>query len=193
MRQIEVDDDEPYVVIEKHEGSVGSFLMGLAAGAAIALLFAPRSGAETRAEISARARRARDAAEGMVEDATDRVTDTFQAARDRVEERIEAARNALEVKKQQVARAMEAGRHAAQSAREDLERRIEETKAAYRDAGQGAARTVPAVPAVGTVGMSRPRTASARKAAAHRTGHAGTPGGAGEAEELVADDAESTE
>ena len=203
MRQIEVDDDEPYVVIEKHEGSVGSFLMGLAAGAAIALLFAPRSGVETRREIGDRARRVRDAAGDLVEDTTERVNDTFQAARDRVEERIEAARSALETKKAQVARAMEAGRHAAQSAREDLERRIEETKAAYRDAGTGGSRIVPATPAVGTgggtrvteapavgtVGMSRPRTASARNAARR----AGTPGGAGDADELVADDAESTE
>ena len=44
------DEDEPYVVIEKRESSLGSFFIGAAVGAAVALLFAPRSGEETRAE-----------------------------------------------------------------------------------------------------------------------------------------------
>jgi hypothetical protein len=39
------------------------------------------------------------------------------------------------VKKEQVHRAMEAGRAAAQQAREELERRIAETKAAYQTPG----------------------------------------------------------
>ena len=39
------DDDEPYVVIEK-SGGMGSFFLGLAIGAGLALLFAPKSGRE---------------------------------------------------------------------------------------------------------------------------------------------------
>ena len=181
-RQIEVsDDDEPYVVIEKHEGSVGSFLMGLAVGAGIALLFAPRSGAETRRAIGDGARRVRDRASDMVEDATETVTDTFDAARARVEERIESVRSAVELKRQQVLSAVDAGRAAAEHARDELERRIAETKAAYRDAKDP---------------VYRPRSATAvtrTSATVRATPHGGTPGGAGGRTELVADDAEDTE
>jgi gas vesicle protein len=182
-RQIEVDDDEPYVIIEKHEGSVGSFLLGLAVGAGVALLFAPRSGAETRRVLGDGAKRARDRASDLVEDAAETVTDTFDSARARVEERIDAVRSAVEMKKRQVLDAVEAGRAAAEQAREELERRIAETKAAYRDAGTPAR-------------AYRPRALSATpggSAAVRSRGHAGTPGGAGDATERVAEDAEDTE
>ena len=132
MGQYEFDDDEPYVVIEKQTGSASAFLFGAALGAGLALLFAPRSGAETRLEIQNRARRVRDRAEDAVEDATDRIADTYESARQRVESRIDSARQAVDLKRQQVSRAMEAGRDAAVQARADLERRLAETKAAYR-------------------------------------------------------------
>jgi hypothetical protein len=45
-------------------------------------------------------------------------------------------RQAVDLKKQQVHRAMDAGRAAAREAREELEQRIAETKAAYRS-GEG--------------------------------------------------------
>ena len=139
MGQYEFDDDEPYVVIEKHTGSASAFLLGAAIGAGFALLFAPRSGAETRLEIQNRARRVRDRAEDAVEGATDRIADSYESARMRVESRIENARQAVDLKRQQVSRAMEAGRAAAFQARADLERRLAETKAAYR-AGMDVAR-----------------------------------------------------
>ena len=137
--EYEVDDETPYVVIEKQSGSVGSFLIGAAMGAAVALLFAPQSGTETRRSIKRRARRVGEAAQGVVEDATERVSDTFHEARRKVEERIDSARHAVELKKRQVTRAMDAGREAAQQARDELERRIAETKAAY-EAGADVAR-----------------------------------------------------
>src|SRR5918912_1612275 len=49
-----------------------------------------------------------------------------------VEDRVDAARDAVTMRKQQVTRAVHAGRAAAQEAREELERRIAETKAAYQ-------------------------------------------------------------
>jgi gas vesicle protein len=133
------DLEEPYIVIERHSGGVGNLLLGVLIGAGVALLFAPRSGEETRTEIKRRARRARDTVEGVAHGVTDQVADTFESARTRVEEQIESARAALEFKKQQVARAMEAGREAAHQARGDLERRLAETKAAY-NAGAEVAR-----------------------------------------------------
>lgn len=141
MGQYEFDDDEPYVVIEKQTGSASAFLLGAALGAGFALLFAPRTGAETRLEIQSRARRARDRAEDAVEGATDRIADSYEHARQRVETRIDSARQAVDLKRHQVSRAMEAGREAAYEARADLERRLAETKAAYRagiDVARGA-------------------------------------------------------
>jgi gas vesicle protein len=140
-RHYDFDDDEPYVVIEKQSGTLSSFFVGVAIGAGLALLFAPQSGQATRRGLQRRARRARRTARRMANDVTDTVVDTFQDARRRVEERIDTAREAIEVKKEQVHRAMEAGRAAAHQAREELERRIAETKAAYQtsaDAGTAA-------------------------------------------------------
>ena len=127
------DEDGPYVVIERETGGsgIGTFLLGAAIGAGIALLFAPKSGQETRADIRRRARHAKDAASRVAHDVTESVTDTFQDARRRVEQQIDTARHAIETKKEQMRRAMEAGRVAADEARVDLENRLTETKAAY--------------------------------------------------------------
>jgi hypothetical protein len=86
------------------------------------------------------------------------VVDTFQDARRRVEDRIDTARQAIEVKKEQVQRAMEAGRAAAQQAREELERRIAETKASYQaetNAASGSTRAMSARPSKATVAAQR--------------------------------------
>jgi gas vesicle protein len=131
------EEDGRYVVIERGGGSgIGPFLLGAAIGAGLALLFAPRSGAETRADIRRRARRAKDAASRVAHDVTDKVSDTFQDARRKVEEQLDSAREAIEAKKDQVRRAMDAGRAAADEARVDIENRLEETKAAYEAGAQ---------------------------------------------------------
>ncbi|HEY6825235.1 MAG TPA: YtxH domain-containing protein [Gemmatimonadaceae bacterium] len=131
MSRYDFDDDDRYVVIEKHSAGVGPFLVGLAVGAGIALLFAPRSGEATRRDIKRRALRVRRAAEQVASDVADTVSDSFNDARRRVEEKIDAAREAVDMKRQQVQRAMEAGRAAAREARSELEQRLAETKAAY--------------------------------------------------------------
>jgi gas vesicle protein len=137
--------DDPYVVIEKHSGSVGSFLIGLGVGAAVALLLAPQPGVETRRLVARRARNAgdaaRDRARGFAGDVSAEVGGRIDRARGAVTARVDRARDAVELKRQQVQRAVEAGRQAAQHAREDLERRIAETKAAYQ-AGTQVARDV---------------------------------------------------
>jgi gas vesicle protein len=143
-------DDHPYIVIEKHSSGVGSLLLGVVIGAGVALLFAPRSGEETRTDLRRRARRAGDAARNVAEGVTDSVADSFESARTRVEHQIESARSAINLKKRQVTRAMDAGRAAAQEARGDLERRLAETKAAYNAgvevAREGRVRTAGAAP-----------------------------------------------
>ena len=132
MSRYNLDDDDRLVVIEQHSAGAAPFLVGLAIGAGLALLFAPDSGEETRRQLKQRAVRARRAAEQMASEVTDTVTDTFQDARRRVEERIDSARDAIDLKRRQVRRAVNAGRAAAQEAREELEERIAESKATYK-------------------------------------------------------------
>jgi gas vesicle protein len=134
------EHDEPYIVIEKHSAGVSDFLLGALIGAGVALLFAPRSGRETRRDISRRARAAQDRVRDVAEGMTEQVVDTFEGARSRIEEQLETARSAIVAKKDQVSRAMEAGREAAHQARTDLEKRLAETKAAY-NAGAEVARS----------------------------------------------------
>lgn len=125
-------DAEPYVIVEKHSGGTGSFLIGVALGAGIALLLAPQSGRKTRRDIERRAREARDRAEEVAHDVSDRVSDRFARARSEVESRIDSAKSELDFRRQQVHSAVEAGRVAARDARAELERRIADTKAAYQ-------------------------------------------------------------
>jgi gas vesicle protein len=133
MSRYDLDDDDRVVVIEQHSAGVTPFLVGMALGAGLALLFAPSSGIETRRQIRQRAMRVRRAAEQVASDVTDTVNETFHDARRRVEERIDSARDAIDLKRRQVHRAMEAGRAAAQQARDELEQRIADTKAAYNE------------------------------------------------------------
>ena len=133
------DDDEPYdrapyLVVERHESAgVGTFIIGLAVGAGVALLLAPQSGEETRRAVARRARRAQEAAQDFVEDMSGTVADKFQEVRASVEERIEATLDAVDDKKRRVSNAYHAGRAAAREARGELEQRIADSKAAYKD------------------------------------------------------------
>ena len=126
------EPDEPYMVVEKRSGGLSSFLIGLAIGAGLALLFAPQSGAETRRKIARGAKRVRTAATGAVEGVSEKVGETLDAARERVAEQIDTARDAFTSKREHVGRAMRAGREAAEQARQDIEQRLATTKAAYQ-------------------------------------------------------------
>ncbi len=127
-------EGEPFVVIEREEPGIGTLLLGVAIGAGVALLLAPRSGADTRRMIGHRARRTgdrmRDAATGVADNVTTHVNDV----RNRVVERVGAARDAVRRGQDHVLDAVDAGRFAAGEARSELERRIAENKAARREA-----------------------------------------------------------
>src|SRR5690348_12141490 len=132
MSRYEFDrEEQPYIVIEKREPGIAPLLLGLAIGAGVALLFAPRSGAETRRDIKRRATRVRRAAEDAAAGVADTVADTFHDARRRVEDQIDAVRESIDLKREQVNRAVHAGRVAAEEARTELESRIAERKAAH--------------------------------------------------------------
>jgi gas vesicle protein len=125
--------ERPYLVVERDRAGVGPLFLGLALGAGLALLLAPQSGEETRRSIARRARRAQQAAQDFVEDVSGTVADKFNDVRSTVEERIEATLDAVDTKKRQVTNAFEAGREAARQSRGELEHRIAERKAAYKD------------------------------------------------------------
>jgi gas vesicle protein len=129
----EEDYPAPYVIVEKSETGIGPLLLGIALGAGAALLFAPQSGEETRRGIARSARRAQDAAQDFVEDMSETVSDKFKDVRASVEERIEATMDAVDDRKRRVTNAFHAGRAAARDSRAELEQRIAETKAAYKD------------------------------------------------------------
>jgi gas vesicle protein len=166
MSRYDFDEDEAVVVIEKHEAGIAPFLVGLAVGAGVALLFAPRSGAATRRDIRRRATRVKESAEQAVTEVTDTVVDSFNDARRRVEDQIDSVRQAVDLKKQQVHRAVEAGRVAAEEARTELEQRIAESKAAY-----GAGSTTTRAPSRSeSSSQSPPSRTAAPSRAVHATG-----------------------
>ncbi len=114
--------DVPYVIVERTGGrSVGSFFLGALVGAGLALLLAPKSGEETQEEIKERAQKLRVAA-----------TARMREAQSTLEERLDSVRDGVQARVGLVKDAMESGRQAALEARNDLETRLERSKAAAR-------------------------------------------------------------
>ncbi|HWK90025.1 MAG TPA: YtxH domain-containing protein [Longimicrobium sp.] len=147
------DDEElPQIVIESRGGGAGVFLLGALVGAGVALLLAPRPGAETQRELRAAARRLRSAAGEGVGDAREAATDLFGRARERMGDSVALVRGRVEEKVDRARQAVETGRHAAREARTELQRRVDEAKAAYRAGNGGGAGSgrdaVPPPPAV---------------------------------------------
>lgn len=119
------NDDEQIILVEHDESSgLSAFLLGAALGAGLALIFAPQTGAETRESITRSARKATEATKR----AGEKVTDALAQAKADIESRIDSAKSSIDLKKTQVSRAVDAGREAARTAREDLERRMAEQR-----------------------------------------------------------------
>lgn len=130
MRRREFNEDVPYIVVERHEESgIVPFFWGALIGAGIALLFAPRSGRDTRETITQRALRLREAAEDTVRTVQESVTGAVDNVRSQVGGGVERARSAID-----------AGRSAARESRADMERRIREARAGF-ESGARAARS----------------------------------------------------
>ncbi len=139
-------DHLPYIVIERRSGAIAPFLWGTLVGAAIALLYAPRSGEETQQEIRDSARRLRTAAEDRVYGARDAVVGAVERARERVQDRVEAVREAISTGAEQARQAVDAGREAARETRENLERRVSEAKSTLPEDTVGGAVGAPTPP-----------------------------------------------
>lgn len=99
----ESNGGEPTVVVDRRSGGgMGLFLLGLAVGAGIALLYAPQSGAETRADLKRGARKIRRKVRDLAEDTSDAAHDLSRSARD-------AAREARDMLERRLARHQRAG------------------------------------------------------------------------------------
>jgi gas vesicle protein len=141
MSRHDEDEDELYYMVdEKDGGGIGTFLLGAAIGAGLALLLAPQSGEQTRRDIKRKAGEMTDAAKDVAGDLSDSVVDRYAKAKRTVGTKIDSARQAIDLKKHQATEAIRAGREAAAQAREELEARLAETKAAYQ-AGADVSRT----------------------------------------------------
>lgn len=123
------DHEDGYVIIERRTGNFGTFVWGLLAGAAAALLFAPKSGRETRDELTESYYRIRQDTEDRIRDVQDTVNSTVDDVRRQFDEGVESAR-----------RAVESGRDAARASREEMERRMRKSSEAFRT-GYDAARS----------------------------------------------------
>lgn len=96
---------------ENREISTGtvllSFLAGAAAGAGLALLYAPKSGTEMRSALS-----------DLAEDAVDKIKEYTKEAQDKIKCAVEDSKETLAEKKSILTSAIEAGREAMQREKE---------------------------------------------------------------------------
>lgn len=87
----------------------GAFLVGGLIGAAIALLYAPKSGRETRKDIKKTARRIKKETVHLVEDAVESINDFAGEVRDTVNDVIERGRDLSDGAKKEIIRNLEHG------------------------------------------------------------------------------------
>ncbi len=86
--------EERTIIIK--QGSFGSFLRGLAVGAVIALLFAPRSGEDTRSMLKDRGMQVRDQAMDIAKDIPNRAQGYMQDARNKINETIQGVKQSAQ-------------------------------------------------------------------------------------------------
>ncbi len=130
-------DEDEVVVVEKQGSPVIPFLWGLAVGAALGLLFAPMKGEELRANIRARGVRLKDLASEKAEELEEMVAGGYERARSRVDEGIEHVKRSAHEGRQVARDVVDAGRAAAGTARDELERRLAEAREARRAGRSG--------------------------------------------------------
>ncbi|HMK55231.1 MAG TPA: YtxH domain-containing protein [Dissulfurispiraceae bacterium] len=89
-----------------------AFLIGGAIGAAIALLYAPQAGRETRKDIRRTARKVKNEAVDLVEDTIDRVDDFVDETKERVTELIDRGVELSGAAKKEIVKTLEQGQKA---------------------------------------------------------------------------------
>jgi gas vesicle protein len=130
------EERPPVVVIERSNG-IGSFLLGALLGAGAALLFAPRTGQETRDVLRTKGRQLRSKAEETAGELHERLEGGYVKARAKVEERFDRARQSIGDTREGAREAVAAGKAAVHSARDELEKRLSEAREAKKRGAAG--------------------------------------------------------
>lgn len=114
------DAEDRVVFVERSESSgLGWFVLGAALGAGLGILFAPRSGAETRKDLGRRFDDLKERAEESLEELSEGIADGKERVRARIERWVDGSRDAV-------------GEEKPASAREELERRLTEARSRRR-------------------------------------------------------------
>ena len=90
----------------------GAILIGGLIGAAIALLYAPKSGRETRKDIKRAARRAKNSTVDFIEDTIDNVNDFVNDLRDKAADIVDQGAGLSEKAKKEIMASLEQGQKA---------------------------------------------------------------------------------
>ena len=88
------------------------FLAGMGLGAVVALLFAPRTGKETREYISQRAEEGRDYVRQKSDEGREFVSTRSRELRSQAEQAVDKAKDVVTRQKEQLSAALEAGKQA---------------------------------------------------------------------------------
>lgn len=132
-------EDQPVVVVERSGNGIGAFLAGALVGAVTALLLAPQSGEDTRAQLRDRAQRLREAAEDKLDDLQEAVESGYSRTKERVEVGLQKARKSFDERKGEARDTVDAGKAAVRTAREELERRLADARSQRRGATEAEA------------------------------------------------------
>jgi gas vesicle protein len=97
------------------------FLIGGFVGAAVALLFAPKSGEETRRYLEDRYRAGADEVTRRVQSGREYVSEARRDVSERVASSLEKGRETVNRQKEQISSAIEAGKRAYQEEKDKLE------------------------------------------------------------------------
>jgi gas vesicle protein len=134
---MERETDKPVVIVERESG-LSPFFFGLAIGAGLALLFAPKSGEETRRELRNQGRRLRATAGEKAAELREMLDGGYEETKGKVEDRIAHAKQVIDEKRDGAKEAIEAGKAAVHSARAELEKRLSKARTARGRSPEGA-------------------------------------------------------
>ena len=123
--KLEDEHDDVVYVVREQEAPLKYLFWGAAIGAGLALLFAPSSGTETRRQLRTKARRFRALAEEKYDELEEKVAEGTSKAREYLEDGVEDL-------KIHAGELTDAVKGAGSTARDELERRLDEARAKRR-------------------------------------------------------------
>ncbi len=115
------------------KGGFGWFLMGLGVGTALGVLYAPKSGSETRDELTTTAREKSEFVRQRSRQAADQVSDMVDRGRDQLNEYVDRSKEAVDRGRAQWDQYVDRGRQVVHEQAGKVGSAVEEGKRAYRN------------------------------------------------------------